>query len=303
MAKDKLIVPEKHLIGIKYPEKKSSVSEDEGDEVNVPQAFMIPWATKPDKAMEKRKETVESWLNGWGGNKNTNKTEIFDNVPMTGFQLADVNRRYRTNNALWNVTDPRGFDIELSIENLSWMLTKVTIERGLIIDEMVWVKWKSQAYNLLVPTSDPDYQLALQNTADLKVKKVMLKENEVSVGQKVTLLNEEQVTYMGRAKVKLTRTFTSYSNRNHKPLITDTKTSEEFFVVREIINSDYSSYRLYRSFPKIISAGKQTDNTQLPIVCGNKSWISLAGNGNLYPTTEEEMRDCYYREEALGFVV
>lgn len=301
---NKLIVPEKHLVGIKYPDRKPNVDDDEGDEIAVPQAFMIPWAETPDKNMEKRKETVTSWLSGY----KSSKIEIFDNLPQVGFTLGEVNRRYQTNNALWNVTDPRGFDIELSIENLSWLMNKITIVKGVIQDEMVWGKWKSQSYNLLIPVSDPDYQLAVKNTQDLKVKKVYVKESQLQVGQEVILQNgEQQAVYLGKARVNVECTVSDrsyvYFGKQPAPRVSTHVSDNEFYVFREDTTYSRTWYNLYKSLPKILSAGAMSKKTDLPTQANSdKFYISQRGNGYLVQKEAEANAGRNYYESIKSFV-
>lgn len=118
--------------------------DEYGDKVRL--GFMCP--DGDDAAAKKRKNTVDHW-------SRSVDTETHDNVPMTGFSLGRSVNRYRTNNKMFRVGDPRGFDLEISAANLAELISTTTIVKGVIQDELVWMR--SGAVNELVTTDDESY--------------------------------------------------------------------------------------------------------------------------------------------------
>jgi len=93
-----------------------------------------------DSAFKKRKSTVDSWRE-----KDIAPREI-DNTPQHGFQIVDTATRYSTSNKLFRVLDPRGFELEISSENLFDIIKECGIVRGLITDPMLWARHTQKPY-------------------------------------------------------------------------------------------------------------------------------------------------------------
>ena len=75
---------------------------------------------------------------------------IYDNVPLIGFIISDMVRRYQTKNVLWRVIDPRGFELELSSDNMNYLIQENGIGKAGIIDApCVWGRIGAQNY--LIP--------------------------------------------------------------------------------------------------------------------------------------------------------
>lgn len=63
---------------------------------------------------------------------------IIDNVPMEGFRVEKSVSRYSTSNKLWRILDPRGFELEISTQNLEDLMMDCVIDHGLIMASCVW---------------------------------------------------------------------------------------------------------------------------------------------------------------------
>lgn len=113
---------------------------------------LLGFATPIDatSAYEKRKETVDRWRDS------TVEPIIIDNTPTFGFEIVDVVSRYRTDNKLYRVYDPRGFELEISAENLFDILLNNTIVKGKVMEPLVWAR--SGAKNYLVSSSCEEYK-------------------------------------------------------------------------------------------------------------------------------------------------
>lgn len=109
--------------------------------------FAVPY--DKTKASEKRQSTVNNWRQ-----KDINP-RIIENKPTRGFKLLQVVSRYSTSNKLFRVLDPRGFELEISSDNLLDIALASTIVKGEIIEECVWASSHNGAY--LMPSSDERY--------------------------------------------------------------------------------------------------------------------------------------------------
>lgn len=163
-------VPEKHYIGIR------------GNK-DYPLAFMTPEGN--DSASKRRKETVDSWT----GDENTKKT--FVNKPMNGFKLGDYTRRWSTSNVVWRIYDPRGFQLEISSGNMSYLLGNSDIKKGEFTEELVWCRNGKE--NFLLPINSDEYKTYSSNTTAEKTTVGKLKP-----GYKILVSNKDQYIFLGK---------------------------------------------------------------------------------------------------------
>lgn len=76
--------------------------------------FITPFGT--DKAFDGRKATGDKWAG-------VDRDEIFmDNKFETGYKLLAVTSRYSTDNKVWNIQSPHGFEFQIQSENLDHIL-------------------------------------------------------------------------------------------------------------------------------------------------------------------------------------
>lgn len=112
--------------------------------------FCIPY--NETKANKKRQETVNYWRD------KDIEPRIMDNVPQRGFKLLEVVSRRSTSNKLFRVLDPRGFELEISADNLLDLARQSTIIKGEIIEECIWAG--SGSY--LEPVSSDRYKFYMK---------------------------------------------------------------------------------------------------------------------------------------------
>lgn len=108
--------------------------------------FCIPY--NDTNANKKRQETVNGWR------QKDIEPRILNNTPQRGFKLLEVVSRHSTSNKLVRVLDPRGFELEISVDNLLDLARQSTFIKGEIIEECVWAG--SGSY--LVPVSSEQYK-------------------------------------------------------------------------------------------------------------------------------------------------
>jgi hypothetical protein len=156
---------------IKYFDKYYvGLAKDRATASGKPLGFAVPDGT--DSAAKKRKQTVDSWASGryyYNDEKAPVSGKVYDNAPMTGFRLTEWEGRYVTDNKVVRVLDPRGFELEIYIPNLMDLILNCEIDRGLIKEELVWLR--DGANNRLVRTADPAFEEAKRLTEAAGQKK------------------------------------------------------------------------------------------------------------------------------------
>jgi len=142
-----------------------------------------------------RKE--KSW-NTWR-DRSIEPLEI-ENKPIKGFVLSETKRRSRdwfgSGRNVWRVTHPKGFEFEISSNNLEAIISNCDIIKGEIMSECLFA-WGGTDMSL-VPTTSELYNEVIANTENLKKEKI--KPSTLKVGDKVKFLNGEIATYVGKFK-------------------------------------------------------------------------------------------------------
>lgn len=142
-----------------------------------------------------RKET--SW-NNWRDQSLDN--QIFDNEPTEGFVLNKKAGGYSTG---WNyrqsyvrVYDPRGFEFEITIPNLLYILENTTSTKGKGLEGKFVYGWEGTDL-VLIPCDSPDYiELCKYNEFRHETKRIGAK--DVKIGATYLTKNNEELIYMGR---------------------------------------------------------------------------------------------------------
>lgn len=156
----------------------------------IPLGFITPWGE--DKAAQKRMATVDSWCNA--GRKDSLPTTVIENTPMLGFKMSgDIRRGMQGGQDKWRIVDPRGFELEITSENLSMLLADTTLEKGEILDQCVWAREGGQ--NLLLTTVSEEYIEAVKMT-EIAASSASWK--DVKLGYNITLQNGIKGRYLGR---------------------------------------------------------------------------------------------------------
>ena len=124
-----------------------------------------------DKGKIRKEKSWESWRD--------NKIDPmeFDNAPMDGFTLNKDIKRYNgewfsSNRTMIRVHDPRGFEFEVTTENLIAILMHTDCLRRGLVGQFVYA-WIGTEL-ILLPTNSEEYQVASKYTAGLS-KKVSVK--------------------------------------------------------------------------------------------------------------------------------
>ena len=133
-------------------------------------------------------------FNNWVGN---GEKKDFENIPTSGFKLVGCvggqgGSWYSYNRRAWAIIkDPRGFEIEITFDNLLWVMSQIThdVDKG-FIGEFVY-GWDGKDL-MIVPTTSKDYQytLTIQKTDKVKL-------SECEVGKWYKYPNESPMLYLG----------------------------------------------------------------------------------------------------------
>lgn len=202
---------------------------------------------------------------------------IFDNVPMEGFVLnkkaGGGNYGWNNRNTYCRVYDPRGFEIEISIDNLLYILdyTNSIIGKGL---EGSFIYGWSGKNLVLIPCNSPDYEIFVE-FSEVKGTKINVKKL-VAGGIYLSSLNQK-VMFI--------------SNHNNKYWIYDYRMAKIY--VKDSLNlckhidTDISFYNsLYQTLivhPEYIGI---KDTIYTPITTtADKNYNYFYYNNNLYQIT------------------
>jgi hypothetical protein len=183
------------LSTIKIPEKVYVGFQGRRSEDEVPLGFMTPYTT--DQAGVKRRASVDNWAKGYYSNtEKTFNSVILDNKPMIGFKIGRDIRR----SGGWNgsgasyvrVADPRGFELEITIENLVMCMSSNLVDNGEIIQECVWGRDGNR--NILLPTNSEPFKDSVQTKAKLDT---VISLRQVKPGDEIALITGETGIYLG----------------------------------------------------------------------------------------------------------
>lgn len=191
-------LPEKLYITFQYRKNANNESGLLG--------FASPY-TK-DAAFEKRKTTQDRWAYRDQGTviieddtatiTGENAAAIFiancgpriiENELLEGFEIAKNVRRCGwsgSGNVTWRITDPRGFDLEITSTNFASLVANTTMINGLIQGKCLWGREGSQ--NILLTENSEPYQAAIAHTKRASTK-VSLK--EVKIGDLVDFIHRD----------------------------------------------------------------------------------------------------------------
>lgn len=121
-----------------------------------PLAYMLPGdLSKNSKTDQAKRDSAHTWASYYNSIKNNRTEHNFNNTPMRGFRIGDVTKRYSTSNKFFRIIDPRGFELEISTENLNELLQKGMVNNGVILGEHVWCKHNR---DYLCPVHHPEYE-------------------------------------------------------------------------------------------------------------------------------------------------
>lgn len=149
-----------------------------------------------DEKGKLRKET--SWQN-WRDKDIDN--DIFDNEPIEGFVLNKKvggveESYYDVRKTYVRVYDPRGFEFEITIPNLLWILENCTSTKGKGLEGQFIYGWDGKEL-VLVPIDSPDYQ-EISDKNKIIHNNQFVKAKDLTIGATYENLSGEKYVYMGK---------------------------------------------------------------------------------------------------------
>ena len=130
---------------------------------STPLAFFTP--DGDDGKADKRKATVDQWRN------KSIPPRTIKSTPLVGYKIDGVAERYSSFGSgmdKWRVTDPRGFQLEITSDNILFLMSEANIVDLEIDQPCIWVRKGNNSLALL-PTSSKLYTDLVASTAAAKV--------------------------------------------------------------------------------------------------------------------------------------
>lgn len=208
-----------------------------------------------------RKQT--SW-EGWRHKKH--EPHDFDNVPTEGFVLnrnGGGASRYSwdSRNEFVRVFDPRGFEFEISVANLLFILQECTSTKGKGIEGELVYAWSGTTL-VLVPVDCQEYKesAAFTNLKSQKIGKALM-----VPGTKYQMKDTSEATYLGRldAQPKIVgMCIYSEQSYEYEDFCYSPETMNKYHVFLQVDSEGNKTYRFEKGFTKV---GAVLPNTLTPV--------------------------------------
>lgn len=222
MANERLNIPQTLKVGF----------NERGDTYTGKLAYVTYVNTKGEIAKQ------ASW-NGWR-NKNID-VETYDNEPMEGFVLNRHAGGYKSG---WNfrqskcrVYDPRGFEFEITIENLLFILQECTSTKGKGLEGKFVYAWSGPDL-VLLPVDSEDYRAS----TELINKKEKITIKDLKIGAAYKGKEDDYLIYIGKLEWY---TWNSYSSGEsyHKEV--------DRILIPTFVSTAKSEFRAYKNMDYI----------------------------------------------------
>lgn len=148
-----------------------------------------------EKGVLRKENSWNSWRTKELGN------DIHDNIPTEGFVLNKKAGDYYSGwgshrQAYTRVYDPRGFEIEITIENLLFILEHCTSTKGKGLEGEFVYGWDGTKL-LLLPVDSPDYK-EITKYSDLLREDFKLGARTIKIGATYLHKDNSELTYLGK---------------------------------------------------------------------------------------------------------
>ncbi|MCK9575757.1 MAG: hypothetical protein M0R51_07335, partial [Clostridia bacterium] len=229
------IIPEKIEVGFNKRQHKHIRGVD-GEYFDGP-SYLLGYATFRDKG-KLRKET--SW-EGWR-DKNI-APQVLDNIPREGFYFSEFDKRssewFSSGRTMFRISDPYGFDLEITAANLVALVCNSTIIEGKLVGTCVWA-WEGKDLALLA-TNSALYESATESTR--KKNAITIKPTDLLNGDEIEMKNEKIYTYIGKCwGISASHSFSAYRSSAHYTIkderlhvLMDSNGDYEFFTSLQVI--------------------------------------------------------------------
>lgn len=179
MSREKLYIPK--ILNVGYQERNDTYSKK--------LAYVV---YTDDKGVLRKEKSWKSWC------------EIFldatENVPTDGFVLnkgvggARESYGWNSRNEYIRVYDPRGWEFEISVANLLFILQECTSTKGKGLEGEFVYSWSGKDL-VLLPVDTEDYRASNEFTANQSKR---VDKSEMSAGRTYMNKNSQELLYLGR---------------------------------------------------------------------------------------------------------
>jgi len=271
------------------------------DKMNIPKTIKIGFQEREDTYTKKLGYVVyvdekgvtrkaASW-NSWRDSKI--EPQDFDNVPTSGFVL---NKKVGGYSGGWNprmawirVFDPRGFEFEITVQNLLYILEECSSIKGKGLEGEFVYAW-DKADLVLLPVSSQEYQSCCEFT---KLKTMKLKRKDMVPGCIYMSKNLEQHLYLGQEEF-----FENNDNMGKKHIFCNLSSNK-----KDNYNTYYRQYNYYRALPGFTSLAYKVSDEISPLFAYEYDEFKKSEHGNMckelkfnkMKLTTDELKYHYYR--------
>lgn len=184
---------------------------------------------------------------------NSFEPKEFDNVPTSGFVL---NKKVGGYSSGWNhrstycrVYDPRGFEFEIKVDNLLYILAYCDCTKGKGLEGEFVYTWSGKDL-VLLPAASPDY---LSSTEFTRLKNTSFNRKELTEGHSYKFKDGKVYTYIGKYYVNTAHSDIYGSNivnvcSNKQSVFRDSKGKfiyDDIKEIAEVVSTDVSNYATY----------------------------------------------------------
>lgn len=110
----------------------------------------LAYVSQMDSGHKNRKETATGWAEYHRGAESKSSEYEYDNVPTANIEFISSHTRYSTSNKVMQLRDPRGFECQIYIDNLTSIIKNVEISNGIIKTPLKWGRRSGNLY-LMIP--------------------------------------------------------------------------------------------------------------------------------------------------------
>ena len=141
-------------------------------------------------------ETMKKWCKShdYDGKSKEEVIHKFENVSQSGFKIVGIDGRWSSDREWIEIIDPRGFKLQIRVENVLNILLNDKIENGLIYGEYIWCKYHHTNY--LVKVNSTDHKEAIKNTKRAQLKPI--KKKDLIFGHMYKNKAGEESVYCGK---------------------------------------------------------------------------------------------------------
>lgn len=247
-----------------------------------------------EKGVLRKEKSFESWRS------KDIPTEQLNNEPLSGFVLNKKVGGYASG---WNhrqtavrVYDPRGFEFEITVENLLYILDNTSSIVGKGLEGEFVYAWSGSDL-ILLPVSAPEYE-GLKRLNELRHKKEYIKAKDLTVGATYLSKNNEELVYLGKFFEYGTVYNRESQNKSEKKQFFFSTSKKREQNDKELVLRDahdvvtYPS--VYQKFINVIDEREHPDFVDI--------WSDLEGSAVYSPVNHEATKfETVKKEQFLGF--